>query len=377
MATKPKVDSTEKKLRDQMAADAKKYGTKSDQYIKSRTAVNDYLRSQGKTTNSDTEAGKPSNYVAPPTPNLPGQNNITTSGAQGVVQGTGEDLITDKNGNTGKAIDNLFGSYGKAGKAAGDMYTNLVPLTQIDATLSPDQIAAMQGLKGASEAAAVKDPRQEMMLDQFLKNSQQGMGQPALTALKEEGMGGIESQLQGVLRQLALRNGGSGISGPATTIGQNPAIAAALQARRGLERDVMAKDIDFRQTNLEQGSLAANRARDSYFSNLSQAGQNYWTGATQGAAQVIDSQKWNADSELNYGLGKAGAITGGADWAAQEAHAKKAEELSGKAIAAASSGAAGGGGSAGYSGTSQNGGSSLSDSYKNMVKKQGTAPNYG
>lgn len=371
MATKPKVDSTEKKLRDQMAADAKKYGTKSDQYVKSRTAVNDYLRSQGKTTNSDTEAGKPSNYVPPPTPNLPGQNNITTSGAQGVVSGTGADMISDANGSVGKSASNVFGSeYGKAGVAAGQMYTDLVPLTQIDATLSPDQISAMQGLKSTADAAAVKDPRQEMMLDQFLKNSQQGMGQPALTALKEEGMGGIESQLQGVLRQLALRNGGSGVSGPAATIGQNPAIASALQARRGLERDVMAKDIDFRQTNLEQGSLAANRARDSYFSNLSQAGQNYWTGATQGAAQVIDSQKWNADSELNYGLGKAGAIVGGADWKAQEDHAKKAEELSGKAIAAAS---ATGGGSAGYSGTSQNGGSSLSDNYKNMVKK----PSYG
>lgn len=355
-------DDKGKKLEAAMKAAAEKHGKNSSQYLKARGAYNDYQESLGQNVNriKGEPIGTGSNTTRPtptpvtPEPN-PGPDNTTTSGLQPTV--VGNPTANEKKSD----LDKLFGDFSGQAGAADNLYTQITPLTQLDPALSQHQTNALNIQQTTANQALQRDPRQEQMLDMFLKNAQQGMSQPELVALQEEGQQGINSQLQGVLRQLTLRNAGSGISGPAQTIGQNPAIQQSLQAQRDLQRDMITKNMDFRQQNLQQGFNAANTANNSYFSNLSTAGKDFWASAAAGANQVLGTQKYNAEQQQNYAAGRLGSMVGGADWGSQQHFANEANELAGKAIEAskaAPGGGMGGGQAAGYSG------SSLGESWK-------------
>lgn len=355
-----KADPKEDKLRDSYAATKKKYGADSKQALAARGKLNDYLESIGRNTNR--HPNEPVNGqikpAAPTTPvENPGPDNTQSSGVQTAVPGSGNPLDEAKKGD----VKNLFDDFAKQATASANIYEDIMPLNQLNPALSAEQTASLGNLKAASDQALVRDPRQEQLLNMFLQNAQQGLAQPELVALQEAGQQGINNQFQDTLRQLTLRNAGSGISGPAQTIGQNPAILAAIQAQRDLQRDMIGQNLNFRQTNLEKGFDAANQANNSYFSNVSKAGQDFWTGATTGAQQVLDTQKWNADQSTNFAAGKLGALVGGADWGAQQHYTDEANKIAREAIAAskaAPGGGMGGGQAAGYSG------SSLGETYK-------------
>lgn len=357
-----KVDKKEEALRDSYAATKKKYGADSDQALKARGKLNDYLESIGRNTNR--VAGEPINgqvkAATPQTPvENPGPDNTQSSGVQTAVVGSGNPLDEAKKSD----VKNLFDDFAKQATASANIYEDVMPLNQLNPALSTEQTAALGNLQTAANLALQRDPRQEQMLDMYLRNAEQGMSQPELVALQEAGVQGINNSLQDVLRQLTLKNAGSGISGPAQTIGQQGAALTALQARRDLERDMIQKNLDFKQHNLDTGFANAQSSNNNYFSNLSQAGQNFWTGSTAAAQQVLETQKWNADQSTNFAAGKLGALVGGADWGAQQHFAEEANNIAKQAIAAskaAPGGGTGGAQAAGYSG------SSLGEGYKAM-----------
>lgn len=377
MAITPEQRKELDKKEAKLAEVRKKYGADSKQAQAAKQGVIDY-RSQigvrvGQLNPGDTGYPTPSNLIRTDTPavqptsgplNLPGADNVDQNGLMTNIAGSGSP-VGAVDGNAAKGV---FGEYADEALSSGELYEDVMPLYMLDPSLSGNQLHALEINRQAAEAAQHRDPVQDQFVQLMLDRATKGLNAPELTALREEGLEGIGNQFEAALRQLSLRNAGSGVSGPAGTIGQNAALNQSMQARRGLERDIITKNTDFMNQNAQSGFSAANRANDSYFSNLATAGQNYWNNATQGAQQVIGVQQWNAGQGENYALGKLGAITGGADWAQAKDNTDKANKLAEKAI----NKGVGGAPAAGYSG------SSMGNNYGEQYKKSGSGsvPNY-
>jgi hypothetical protein len=164
--------------------------------------------------------------------------------------------------------------------------------------LTPDEQHALDTMKGINDTTASS---YAPLIQQAMTQATQGYNQPVLTAQKEAGMQGINSTMQQAMRNLRIGQGMTNANGG--LIGGNQIANNAMQARSGLERDLVAKNADYMSQGLNNWNTINTNANTASQS----AAQNYWT-----MAQNAFNQKNTAQQQ--YGMGRLASLTGGAGW---------------------------------------------------------------
>lgn len=222
---------------------------------------------------------------------------------------------------------------------------------------SPEAASALSMLQGAAQSEGQSiDPYVKQALE--LRQSQLGGFSPQeFQLMRETGAEQLNRQLQTGLRAANLRNNVAGIEGGARGIVPQDLAVQALQARRGLERDLQVENLAEKQRRLSGFENLAQSVSNENFQRRNASINNY-NNALFGREQFetadraarlqafTDFQRGLEDFVLQrqvFNLGQAAAeksgylssFLGGGQFAAAQQGRKTAEELAREQIAAA------------------------------------------
>lgn len=211
-----------------------------------------------------------------------------------------------------QAVSTLFGNKGGPAFNAGTtLATNFLPEVGVSTALTPEQQAALNAAQQATTTlgnAPVANESEQMMK----LAAEQGLNAPQITALREAALQQMNDAFQAKQRALMAQNAAQGRFG--SNYGLNNLMGQYLQSTRDLNRDVMLKDIDYRQKALED--YADNQSRN--FSNFWEAKNtaNLGFGSTANAAaqQQRQAEEYNANQKYKRGTDIFGSGISGAGW---------------------------------------------------------------
>lgn len=211
-------------------------------------------------------------------------------------------------------------------------------LGRVDANLSPDvadllisarkaNSATQQGLNLGNDQAL-----QEALAQR--KAGLEGLTAPELQAAREQGLTGIDRQLQTALRGARASSLGSNVEGAVNAIPIQNIAREAIQGRQGLERDLLLANVAERNKRLGEyenlaNTISQNQAnRSTLAANLRNQSLNTLSNITQGARQdVLNRELFNLNQLAKEKAGQLGLLFGTLGLASQNEAQKNAFDL--------------------------------------------------
>lgn len=244
-----------------------------------------------------------------------------------------------------QAITNLFGEKGGPAFSAGTtLATNYLPEVSVSTGLTPEQQAAISAATNATNSlgsAPVASQSETMMQEA----ATQGLQAPQIVALREAALQQLNNAYQQKQREMAAANAAAGRVG--STFGNNNLMGQYLQSTRDLNRDVMIKDIDYRQKALQDYADAQSRNFSNFWEAKNTANLGLGTTTNAAAAQQRGAEEYNANQKYKRGGDIFGAGISGAGWQNYVTQQDKANKMTEDQIKAMWKFAGGGGGGGG------------------------------
>lgn len=243
------------------------------------------------------------------------------------------------------AVSTLFGAQGGPAFNAGTtLATHFLPEVSVSTDLTPEQKAAIdaatQSTNTLGQAPVASDSERMMQLA-----ASQGLQAPQILALREAAMQQMNDAFQNKQRQLMTQNAAAGRAGG--QFGFNNLMGQYLQSGRDLNRDIMVKDIDYRQKALTDYADAQSKNFSNFWEAKNTANLGLGTTTNNAAQQQRQASEYNANQQYKRGGDIFGSGVSGAGWQnylTQQATSNKMNADQIKAMWKLSSSGGGGGG---------------------------------
>ena len=138
------------------------------------------------------------------------------------------------------------------------------------------------------------------LLDQYQAGAQNGLSDPAFSAMRNQALGGIQQQTSQGMYDLNAQQGASGVRGAAAQAGKMRVLDAGTQARGNLETNLAVQDIGFRERSMASLGDMLNGERAGQLGAVMGMGNMYAQDRVN-AGQSILGDKLMAQSEADLG----------------------------------------------------------------------------
>lgn len=160
-----------------------------------------------------------------------------------------------------------------------------------------DQDKSLELIRGLAESSGERDPVLDLILEKRLAGLE-GLSAPELTAFREQGLSGIDQQVQQALRQVRGNAAASGIRGGALAGLQNQALRDSIRQRSDLEQQLLLKNVDVRASRLNELDDFGRFLDQNQFNKRLQATGAYGTAANQ-TAQIAETNRSGRLNDYN------------------------------------------------------------------------------